>query len=1000
MADKIKLILKFGEQRRTLYLNAHNKDDYGRHRGQVLYGMDLSGSGTVITVAPGAVYTAQGNRLFFDVPDGTIDLGPSGIDAFDVALRPQYPVCVMVYLRYQFDTAQVAKPVEGTTAVGLTAATLSARIVPFDRHTASPAYNLLPRDPVTLDDLQPSGYPSIQTWNEPSTTAITSADKQADSIQFGEIPLGYVLIGTNPVSNAYPTNLNSSGVEIVSYGNAFDMVSDLLGVDALVPRHDGRVVAGLVQAVNGTALRQGESANVCGSNTSPPLASPHYGTPEVGVSGTRADSEFETYRQPNFMRDGDSILDALRRVDVVLRQHINRVGSQDLVALFQDGVNGSIPARATLDEILAYASGSPTNLATNLNSVTYNNGAVGSDPDNHVLKGGLIPHVENGLTTKLGTNEGDSLKSAVEALDVGMFIVLSNILGVDIPRSELRNVASTAAPAWDDIPEGRPDLTVGAFSGAATSPLLTDETFDQALRTLLQRSFASPGTNWLANSGFWAGALSGTQAALPPYWAVTGGTATWTVTDKFNGKDGAQLGITADANAELVQTLVGASANNFLGELLSSASHFSFSALIGNTGANPIVVEVTGYSDTAGTTPVFSFATASIAAGAPQRLVTATTKVNAATTVNRVTFRIRAATPGQTWGATLGGASVNTGLPVNFHASTAATEFLSRDGGTRAAMRGALYHGGFQAKDAADATDPQDLVPLAQVEDLIADAISGAGVASGSHAITAAGAFSWEIPVGVTRVRVTLVGGGGAGGSGGRGVTGEGDDNGGGGGGGGGTGGGTVSFELDTTPGEDITGTLGAGGVPGGINSGVANDGSPSTLTYDGHTATAPGGQKGLPGQSNISTGGLGGAGAVSPYLAGPGGAGGKGGPGATNAVAGTAGLGGLATPGAAGATGGGDSTERAGGGGGGGTPSMMGALINDTTPIPVGGTGGNGGDGDGGGSPGVAGGAGTFGAGGGGGGGGPADNGGGGDETGKPGGAGGAGWVMFSWGV
>ena len=97
MAETIKNTLSYGEQRKTLLLNANNKDDYGRHRAHVLYGLTLSGSGTVVTVAPGAAYTSQGLRIFIEVTGGrTVDIGASGINAFNPALQNQYPICVLI----------------------------------------------------------------------------------------------------------------------------------------------------------------------------------------------------------------------------------------------------------------------------------------------------------------------------------------------------------------------------------------------------------------------------------------------------------------------------------------------------------------------------------------------------------------------------------------------------------------------------------------------------------------------------------------------------------------------------------------------------------------------------------------------------------------------------------------------------------------------------------------------------------------------------------------
>ena len=388
--------IPFGAPRRTILLNAHNKDDYGRHRGQVLYGMELTGTGTVLSIAPGALYTSQGLRIFWDVTDGTVDIGPSTIDAFNVSKQSQMPFCVLIFLRYRFNTDQTAQSIAVTTAIGQGALfTLGCRIVPFDINTGAPAYNLQPVDPVYLQSSQPSSYGGLQNWNGPAIQTPNPGTANSDAIQFGDIPIGYVMLGVNPVGGAYPTSLTSAGVSIVSYDNAFNMVSDLVGQDVLLPLQTTNVSSGLVQPSTGTAVAQGYSAALCGSNSSPigPVVRPAWGTPAPGGSGTRIDSSFKTYRQPNFIKDGISIMEAIRRMDVVQRQWLDFTGDQNLIAVTQDGTS-SLPIQASLDQILAKFDGGLTAL-TNLNTVAWPNGASGSDPTNHSLKEGLIPHIEN-----------------------------------------------------------------------------------------------------------------------------------------------------------------------------------------------------------------------------------------------------------------------------------------------------------------------------------------------------------------------------------------------------------------------------------------------------------------------------------------------------------------------------------------------------------------------------------------------------------------------------
>ncbi len=745
MADIIKNVFKYGELRRTIFLNAHNKDDYGRHRGQVLYGMGLEGSGTVISIKPGALYTSQGQRLYFDATDGTIDIGPATVDAFGVGNQANLPIVVMLYLGYQFDQAQVAKGIDVTSAVGQGALfTLTARIMPYDLNTVAPTYNLLPRDPVYLDTFQPSTYTSIQNWNGPAVAAPSSVNKQNTSIQFGEIPLGYVLIGVNPSNNAFPTNLSSPGVSIVNYANPFDMISALVGQDVLVPMQPTDVVGALVQAVTGTAVKQGYSASIVGSNISPALVRPAFGTPEPGPSGNRSDSPFTTYRQPNFLRDGVSLLEALRRMDVILRQWLNFSGKQDLVNFTQDG-GGGLPLQATLDDILAKFDGGLSS-GTNLNAAVWPNGASGSDPVNHVLKEGLIVHSENTILGKLGTTEGDSVRSALAALDIALHTILNNVLGESIPRSQLRDASgSSFTPgSFAEKPEGRTLLNPPTLSGTAANIYQTTQAVRAALGEGLARTLSGVGINWLANAGFWAGDTdSGNQATPPPFWVFSGstGTGTWARAEHgAGGRTGKVLSVSLAANSNFDQTIVSASADNFIGAALASARHLSFSAVIQNLSSQGIQIHVIGYSDTAGTVPVFDVTSDVIPQGTQAQIVSGTFAIGATDTINHVKFRIVSSTPANPCSFAIAGASFNAGMPISVvEMASLPTDFVSRDGGSQKQMRGALYLGGFQAKNAADASAATDLTTLQQVtaailvetnRALAAEAVNAAAIAA------------------------------------------------------------------------------------------------------------------------------------------------------------------------------------------------------------------------------------------------------------------------------
>lgn len=204
--------------------------------------------------------------------------------------------------------------------------------------------------------------------------------------------------------------------------------------------------------------------------------------------------------------------------------------------------------------------------------------------------------------------------------------------------------------------------------------------------------------------------------------------------------------------------------------------------------------------------------------------------------------------------------------------------------------------------------------------------VSLAGTASnfepppGSQFYGTPGVYNWTVPAGLTKIRVTAIGGGGGGGS--RGPSGY--------GGSGGGGGGCGIGNLTVTPGSSITITVGAGGSNaqyntqatagsggtsqfgtqlivtgggGGIWRGVRTSGG--TVTVGGNLASYTGGQGGA-GNGTCDNGG-GGGGAASPT--------GNGNAGADQSAGGA---GGSSPGGGAGYAGSGDSCGRSGAGGGG----------------------------------------------------------------------------------
>jgi hypothetical protein len=199
-----------------------------------------------------------------------------------------------------------------------------------------------------------------------------------------------------------------------------------------------------------------------------------------------------------------------------------------------------------------------------------------------------------------------------------------------------------------------------------------------------------------------------------------------------------------------------------------------------------------------------------------------------------------------------------------------------------------------------------------------------------SELITTPGAFSWNVPAGVSRVRVSLWGGGAAGfGMPTNFATG---------GAGGGSGEWVSNMEVVVTPGGTLTGSVGAAGVGGaGIGSGHGGDTTCGNLVARGGRATLTGaGNAQVGGQGGGQTGGLGSNNANNPVQGSTGsrisvhwnGGSGGGGGGSTGGTAASRGGTGGAAHGFAGpdAIGGLWSATNSAGGGGGGASSFWGA--------------------------------------------------------------------------
>ena len=368
--QKIKHTFKYGEQRRALWLNTHSKDEYGRHRSAILYGMNtvIAGDAT-LRIEPGAVVTPYGTRFFFEQFASSQNPTFNVVDLTPIFERSaDFPITVCVYLRFSYPDATIPPAVEDIASFDTQLVGFGFRVVPHDLEGVRPAINLTPRDPILLDrnqNNQNGDYTSSASvdmdknsvYYKPATGETGDVDKLAEAaaLQFGEIPLAYVIFGANPDTGEAPSTLSSPGVDIVKCSNVFSSISNIIGHDVFFGRHGRRVVP-LSDAADATALQQGYATSQINDNATPELAAPKYGTgqpvtelisPVSDPTGQKlisdqdkdswTQSDWSTYRKPNFLRDGDSVVWSLRRLDYIMRLWIDRTGDQALISAIQDG---------------------------------------------------------------------------------------------------------------------------------------------------------------------------------------------------------------------------------------------------------------------------------------------------------------------------------------------------------------------------------------------------------------------------------------------------------------------------------------------------------------------------------------------------------------------------------------------------------------------------------------------------------------------------------------
>mgnify|MGYP006282072457 FL=1 len=445
MPNVVKHVFKFQEQRRTLFLNLATKDDFGRHRGVVLYGMQATPQGTSLQIGSGALYTHFGTKFYWDVPSdslSSIDFntvllsGNSVLDA-GAATAEERPILVGLYAEVAPSIDPGRQPqIEDLTEVDSGTIQFKARVIAASAETGQPLLNLRPIDPVGMDteQLPQTDYARIDTTaDNPPANRSPSGPANTESFQRAQIPLGYLIIGVDEFG-VPPTSLGTGGVwndgiVYVPPDDPWSLLTDFLGHDVLFGRASQSGVA--EPAVSLASVLQTpvgwETAN--GNFDQVPFASPRFGTPAPGSDPDpwATGNWLSTYRAPNFLRDGESLVWQFRRLDYFLRLWMDRTGDQDLVRLIQDGQGSSLDRQAPLAQVLREFTG--TESGDNQNTLTWPDDVIGDD--NQVLKSGKLLHALQDLANT-SLSEGDHHRGAIYALDLGFWHLLVDILGFSL----------------------------------------------------------------------------------------------------------------------------------------------------------------------------------------------------------------------------------------------------------------------------------------------------------------------------------------------------------------------------------------------------------------------------------------------------------------------------------------------------------------------------------------------------------------------------------------
>ena len=735
MADVMKHVWRYQEFRRTLFLNLSAKDSYGRHRGHVLYGMRAVPVGPrKLRIRPGAVYTPYGTKFYYDVVSPTtpdvsdidfdVDVQIGGQSIFAAINNQHRPIVVALYARIVIDPSRSPK-LEAETDIDNTTLKFTARVVTYSRATSAPTLDLEPLNPVTMDTAQPpptDSFDYLKTWGEHggfADRAPPGGDPKTSSLTVNEVLLGYVIVSST-AAGTLPANLEGNpgefadGVEYVPARNVFEAITDVLGFDPLM----GRVSKRIVGAPSGSysALLQNVGAFIIGAGptpTHPSLLSPKFGTPAPAASGDPWAVSWSTYRLPNFLRDGDPLIWAFRRMDYMLRLWMDRTGDQSLISLIQDGNGSNQELMSPLDKILRFFDGG-VNAATNLNGITYPDNQPGSASQafNHVLKSGRIGHGDLG-TAVIGTEFADTHLSAIKVLDLLGWHVLQDVFGYGltsgisgearegIERANLRSSSVWVRSAinglkhFDDGPSGylpggstaevdRPDLV----SGPVTSAYLGTDPLYDAIAKVGKRAV---GRNLLRNPCFYGGDPNDQTEGAIPFWTVDG--SAWTRNDLVPGLGLKYIEAQLDSGTRKIWQRLSLTGNTVLKELLSWNNQIGVSITLKNLGPGAAVVRVIGRDGAL--TKVFEVHSVAIGVTSEWSTHRFAFKLDtSALTLEHVDIEIASQDGVTNSLLQVAGVHLGSGVPDPEPAFTSSYhEFLTREGGENAAMRGNLVMG-------------------------------------------------------------------------------------------------------------------------------------------------------------------------------------------------------------------------------------------------------------------------------------------------------------------